>query len=318
MSHPLPTALTAALEALLEGVSRRDLAERSARLTAEYRKSGAARLTDRLDHIAYAVARMPATFAAVSAALGWTMPALGDWQPRTLLDLGSGPGTSIWAAREWFAGLEAAIAIERDRGMIGLAADLPPPDLRISRMDADLGSGAAVSMPRSDLVIASYVLGELVEGAGRALVERAWEACSGVMLLVEPGTPSGARKIGAARAQLIAAGAHILAPCPNALACPMAAPDWCHFSARLPRSRAHMQIKSADVPFEDEKFAYLAAARFGSRDAMAGRIVAPVAVSKPGAELTVCQDGGISQIIVARRDASAFRQARKRGWGDPV
>ena len=88
MSHPLPAALSAALKTMLEGVSRRDLAERSARLTAEYRKSGAARLGGHLDHIAYATVRMPATFAAESAAIGWTMPGLASWQPRTLLDLG--------------------------------------------------------------------------------------------------------------------------------------------------------------------------------------------------------------------------------------
>jgi len=311
----MPAALIAALDTLLEGVSRRDLAERSARLTAEYRKSGAARLGERLDHIAYAVARMPATYAAISAALEWTTPALAGWQPRSLLDLGSGPGTAIWAARERFAGLEVVTAMERDSGMTGMAKDLSPPDLSIGRVEVDLAS-AALSLPRSELVIASYVLGELAGAAGAALVDRAWAACSGMMLLVEPGTPAGARTIGLARGRLIAAGVHILAPCPNALACPMAAPGWCHFPARLPRSRAHMQIKSADVPFEDEKFAYLAVARFPAAPAMSARIVAPVTISKSGAELKVCKDGSISRLAVARRDGEAFRLARKRDWGD--
>ena len=43
------------------------------------------------------------------------------------------------------------------------------------------------------------------------------------------------------------------------------APDWCHFTQRLPRSRAHKQIKEADVPFEDEKFSYVALTRARSR-----------------------------------------------------
>ena len=38
-------------------------------------------------------------------------------------------------------------------------------------------------------------------------------------------------------------------------------PDWCHFTQRLPRSRAHKQIKGAELPFEDEKFAYVALTR---------------------------------------------------------
>ena len=39
------------------------------------------------------------------------------------------------------------------------------------------------------------------------------------------------------------------------------APDWCHFTQRLPRSRAHKQIKGAELPFEDEKFSYVALTR---------------------------------------------------------
>ena len=38
-------------------------------------------------------------------------------------------------------------------------------------------------------------------------------------------------------------------------------PDWCHFTQRLPRSRAHKQIKGAELPFEDEKFSYVALTR---------------------------------------------------------
>ena len=37
------------------------------------------------------------------------------------------------------------------------------------------------------------------------------------------------------------AGANILAPCPHARPCPLAAPDWCHFSARVARSRLHRE-----------------------------------------------------------------------------
>ena len=40
--------------------------------------------------------------------------------------------------------------------------------------------------------------------------------------------------------------------------------DWCHFSVRLPRSREHMHAKRAKVPFEDERFAYLAVSRMGA------------------------------------------------------
>ena len=41
----------------------------------------------------------------------------------------------------------------------------------------------------------------------------------------------------------------------------MAGDDWCHFSQRLARSRDHMLLKDASVPFEDERYSYVVATR---------------------------------------------------------
>ena len=81
-----------------------------------------------------------------------------------------------------------------------------------------------------------------------------------MLIAVEPGNPAGWSRILQVRERLIALGAHIAAPCPHAFACPVVAPDWCH-SRRVARSRMHRRIKFADVPWEDEKFIYLAASR---------------------------------------------------------
>ena len=95
----------------------------------------------------------------------------------------------------------------------------------------------------------------------------------------------------------------------------MAGEDWCHFSVRLARSRAHMHAKAARVPFEDERFAYLALAREGA-PGQGARIIAPVQHAKPGLTLRLCEEGGIVQRHIARRDAPAYKQARKLDWGD--
>jgi ribosomal protein RSM22 (predicted rRNA methylase) len=63
------------------------------------------------------------------------------------------------------------------------------------------------------------------------------------------------------RRQLIEAGAHVLAPCPHDAPCPLAAPDWCHFSRRVARSRLHRLAKDADVPWEDESSSLSLASR---------------------------------------------------------
>jgi ribosomal protein RSM22 (predicted rRNA methylase) len=99
----------------------------------------------------------------------------------------------------------------------------------------------------------------------------------------------------------------------------MTAPAWCHFAIRLPRSRAHLRAKIAEVPFEDEKFSYLAVAREGIALApIAGRIVAPPRRFKPELKLTVCAEGKISEHAIAARDKSAFKHALKKDWGDAI
>ena len=94
-----------------------------------------------------------------------------------------------------------------------------------------------------------------------------------MLIIVEPGTPTGWTRILRMRDLLIAAGAHIIAPCPHAFACPLAPPDWCHFAQRVERSKLHRETKQAESPFEDEKFIYLAVSRIAGRQP-AGRVIA--------------------------------------------
>ena len=92
-SPDLPPALRAALEARLQGFSRNDAAERAAAISKTYRDggdSGAIRIET--DALAYALARMPATYAAVVASLNALCEIRPDFSPKSLLDVGAGPG----------------------------------------------------------------------------------------------------------------------------------------------------------------------------------------------------------------------------------
>ena len=111
----------------------------------------------------------------------------------------------------------------------------------------------------------------------------------------------------------------MLAPCPHHRPCPLAAPDWCHFSVRLARSRDHRLAKGGDVPFEDEKFAYLLAARpHVVAQSRTPRVLARPKAGKPGIELKLCSTDGLEQRFVARRDKPAHARARRLDWGDAL
>jgi len=124
-------------------------------------------------------------------------------------------------------------------------------------------------------------------------------------------------QLAGSRAQLIAAGAHVAAPCPHDAECPLTAPDWCHFSQRLPRSRAHQQIKRAELPFEDEKFSYVALTRAPVAH-RASRVLAQPDVTKFEVSAKLCTVEGLAITKVPRRAKPDYASARRWQWGDAV
>ncbi len=163
-------------------------------------------------------------------------------------------------------------------------------------IEADLARLGRPEGAPFDLVVVGYALTEIADAVLPTLIDALWALTSGALAIVEPGTPRDHARLMAVRERLIALGAAVLAPCPHAAPCPLAAPDWCHFSVRLPRSRAHKLLKGAEAPFEDEKFAYLAVARGGGPSAPA-RVIAPPRAGKAGISLKLCTDKGICEFI---------------------
>jgi ribosomal protein RSM22 (predicted rRNA methylase) len=303
-----PPALTRAIAALLEGVSRKDLARRAQTLSAAYREGRTSSgIVGELDVAAYVAARMPATYAACAAVFARAASAMPDFTPQSLLDVGAGPGTAAFAAREAWPSLSATTLLEHNAAFRRVAATLLPSARIIA---GDLGA----DKPKSDLLVASYVLAELPEASAGATARHLWESAGQMLVLVEPGTPAGFARIRQARAALIEAGAHVAAPCTHDNSCPMSDDDWCHFSQRLPRSRDHMQAKGANVPFEDERYSYVVVTR--EKVARGARILAPPLETKPGLTFKLCDETGLRAHFVASRDKEEYRRVRKHGWGD--
>jgi ribosomal protein RSM22 (predicted rRNA methylase) len=179
--------------------------------------------------------------------------------------------------------------------------------------DATIEPGA---LPAADLVSVAYVLDEIAPVSRPKLISRLWAVATDTLIVIEPGTPAGWQRIVEVRGQLIEAGAHVLAPCPHDAPCPLAAPDWCHFSRRVARSRLHRLTKEADVPWEDEKFIFVAASRAPAAS-RPSRVLAPPKSGSGKVRLKLCQpDGTAEERLFTKRDGETFRQARRAGWGD--
>jgi ribosomal protein RSM22 (predicted rRNA methylase) len=316
----LPAELKAALDARLQGLSRSDAAGRAALISRTYRDGGGSgAITSGADALAYALVRMPATYAAVTASLNALCAIRPELAPASLLDVGAGPGTAAWAAAEAFASLKNFTLLDANPALRALGLDLARDHLRLRAMTYHRGEARAAlaHAEAADLVVANYMIGELDDAERKTLADLMWAKTRDTLLVVEPGTPAGYAGIIALRQRLIASGAHVAVPCPHDGECPLAAPDWCHFTQRLPRSRAHKQLKSAELPYEDEKFAYVALTRAPVARHPA-RVLAQPDVNKVEVTAKLCTAEGLVIARIPRRAKGDYSAARRWRWGDAV
>ncbi len=315
----LPDDLRAALQTGLAGIAVDPLRRAVNQLIAAYRSGAVPKVpivANSADAAAYAAYRMPATFSAVAAALAQVPSAV---RPRSMLDLGGGTGAAAWAAAARFPDLGRVIVADQARHALDLGAALAREAAVAPIRAATWASWSlGAALPGSaDLVTVSYVLGELSESDQARLLDAACGAATGAIVVVEPGTPAGYRRVLAARSWLVAAGWQLAAPCPHALACPLAAPDWCHFGVRVNRSALHRRLKEGDLSYEDEKFSYLVATH-SAVDPRPARVLRRPAQRKGLVSLRLCRPDGIAseQIVTRRAGVQAYRSARDTAWGD--
>ncbi|MEV8033841.1 small ribosomal subunit Rsm22 family protein [Streptomyces sp. NPDC086182] len=322
MNAPVPPAdtLRSSLAGLLDGLPPKAAAQAVERLIANYRgatPTHAPILRDRSDVAAYAAYRMPATFEAVCAALEAFADAVPDWVPGSHVDVGGGTGAATWAVNATWEGTRPVTVLDWAEPALALGREIAAANPELAGAAWQRSRiGAALTIESTDLVTVSYVLGELTE-ADRASVVDAAASAARAVVIIEPGTPDGYTRVLAARERLIGAGFHVAAPCPHSAACPIVpGQDWCHFSARVARSSLHRQVKGGSLPYEDEKFSYVAATRFPPAPAPA-RIVRKPQIRKGQVLLDLCEpDEALRRETVTKRHGPLYKAARDAEWGD--
>ncbi len=301
----LPDPVRRLIEERAGAVGFAALQRAAAELSSDYREGTGARIGSRERVAAYLVTRMPATYAAAHKVLQEVRERAGAIA--SVLDVGAGAGAASLAAQELFPQASLTL-IERDSAMCDAAREWLP-EARILTSDAT----QIPALPPHDLVIASYSFGEF----GAHMPLKLWDAARVALAVIEPGTPRGFAGILGVRKELLAAGAHMIAPCPSEGECPMHAPDWCHFAARVERSSLHRRIKGGELGYEDEKFSYVALGRVPIEMARARIVRRPI--HQPGLiTLETCTPGGLRRELVKKRDRDRYREARRANWGSDL
>ena len=316
----LPDRLKAAIAAQAATVDSRSLAQAAAQISERYRRGEFSTpvMRNQADHVAYAITRMPATYAACRHVFEEVRRVVGELSIDSLLDLGAGLGSASWAALEAFPSIQRMTLLERDRALIDIGKALAreePAALRDGSWVAEDIRNA--SLPEADLLVMSYALGEMSEREAAQIVSRAQSAARKLLVVIEPGTVRGFGYIHRAREQLIQSGSQLVAPCPHHETCPMAAAgDWCHFAERVERTAEHRRLKGADLGYEDEKFSCVASTTTEVLRPRA-RIVRHPLVRPGHIQLTLCTAEGLQRETVGKSSKEKFRAARSAYWGAP-
>lgn len=245
--------------------------------------------------IAYVASRMPAVFSACYRVLKEVRSRLPGFSPARVLDFGAGTGSAFWALQEvWPQSLEKLNLVEPSQSMQRAGRSLIQ---GLKNLPLIHGYDSIQALTKSinkserehDLVIASYVLGEIPSLKDRiTIVRQLWDLTRDVLVLVEPGTPQGYNIISQMRSHILwmenrkcrkskaanntaskdlvvarKSGAFIVAPCPHDGLCPLAKTSkYCHFVQRLERTSSQRAYKRSkgEPPlrgFEDEKFSFV-------------------------------------------------------------
>jgi ribosomal protein RSM22 (predicted rRNA methylase) len=319
-SMHLPGDLLAAIQGEIAKTDRATLARASVQLTQHYKAENSSEPIVKSEALrsAYLAVRLPATYAAARAVFSEVGRLASDAAVESILDLGAGPGTALWAAAETFPALRHATLVESDDAWLKIGKRLAGYSLHPWMSQAqwirhDLRT--ELLCPPHDLVVLSYSLGELSPEVAEALLRQAWIRATKFVAIIEPGTMRGFMVVNRARSALIAAGAEILAPCPHCDACPMAAAgDWCHFSRRLQRTSLHRQLKGAALGYEDEKFSYVVSSRQTCAP-VASRIVRHPQKHRGHVQLALCTPRGLETRVVSRSQRGDYQSARQAEWG---
>ena len=123
----LPADLARRIAEKTEGANREALTRAAREISLRYREmtgQGRRLLTEDMEALAYAAARMPATYAAVRTALEEALGRVSLPEgPLRILDVGAGAGAGAWAAAE-VCDVESIRCLERERAMRELGAEL--------------------------------------------------------------------------------------------------------------------------------------------------------------------------------------------------
>lgn len=313
----IPNELEDNIEKQLKDIKLTELKEISKNLSNKYmneKRMGQSLLNKELEALAYSIIRMPATFCAINKVLEETIKRY-NINIETALDIGSGTGAGEWAIYDNCTNIKEILCIEREENMINLAKKLLEAYTGITWINQDIVKSKVNN--KADLVIVSYIINELLEEAKEKVINDIFNTFNKVLIFVEPGTPEGFSNIRKIQQLALKNNLYVLAPCTAQSECKLPKEDWCHSVIRVERNKIHKFLKSAEVPYEDEKFSYIAISK-QNLEVKGSRILRHPNIYSGFIKTKLCTNGIIEEKTFTKKDKELFKKVKKSKCGDLI
>ena len=313
----LPIEIKRYIEDELNSINKNKLYDNAKAISMNYRTNegkGKRLLKNEDEAIAYSISRMPATYGAVYNSLKSSLE-IYDPSIRTIADIGAGTGSATIAVNE-LLDVDKIECFEREDSMQKVGKKIFEHYNNLSDKanwnKLDICSDDITE--EYDLVVTSYMLNEISDEKKDGIIEKLWRISNKILLIVEPGTMQGYRNIINAKKKLIDLGANVIAPCRNN-ECRLPKDDWCSFSCRVQRTKIHKELKDGNVPYEDEKYIYIAVSKEEIELDDRKRILRHPMIHSGFVKLKVCDEEEINEITISKKDIEKFKIARKSKAG---
>lgn len=335
----LPSKVEEVITEILSRVDANKWIDSAIELSSKYRlnrdevKSYGDVFLDKVDDVlGYLSLRTPATYAQLYGAMCNITEMLPSWKPTSILDIGSGPGTAVWAANEVWPSINKITCLERDDNFSRIGKEILksslPELISLDWKTIDLSVYKPKLNDKFDLVTIGSVLNEMGSEQRNDILDFAYSHCKGVLLVVEPGTPYGFEAIKQASTLLHSLKGILIAPyIDNCL--PL---EPIGFAQRIIRPEFHRRItqiqrkiNNADgkrlLPasdWENAKYGYVAMSNIPAEITPFARLIAEPEISKFDIELKILTKNGIEVRRILKRDKPHYKFAKKLKWGELI
>ena len=313
--------LTSQIEEMVSNQKSSNLKKEYTDISLQYRKekiNSKTIISNSNQALSYVSSRMPETAVVINNVLSILNKIINiSNEINSVLDLGSGTGSALWALENFLKSNTDVLAIEKQEAMLNCSKELSKNlNLNIDYMQEDVLSKAASQIENKDMVLESFMLNEMSENDRRKTLDLMISKSDKLIILIEPGTPVSYQKMMQDRDYLLSKDLHLILPCMHANKCPLQN-DYCNFSVRVNRTKISKQIKNASLGYEDEKYFYLIFSKQPFENKFDNMVLRKPVYRKSCVDLKLCNNcGDVKNITITKNNKQNYATAKDLKHGD--